>query len=131
MRTDFLSTGIFGLLSADHSAWQCFTLEHAYQDFNQNPPEWVSKLPAGIYLCKRGMHQLTGMKAPFETFEITNVPGHSEILFHMGNFNDDSAGCVLLGGNRQGDQSISHSIVTFNSFMNLLEGINAFELTVI
>src|ERR1700734_1112779 len=86
--------GIFGdlLLGKDYSLL-CVVLQHAY--FNQMKNAYEPKLQGGTYTCVRGMHQLEGMTKPFETFEITNVPGHTDVLFHVGNFNRDSSGCCL------------------------------------
>lgn len=77
----------------------------------------------------RGMHQLAGMKAPFETFEVMSVPGHQGILLHVGNFNEDSSGCILLGKDRAGGM-ITQSTLTFEAFMKLQAGVNTFKLVV-
>ncbi len=76
------------------------------------------------------MHRLHGMTEDFETFEIRGVPGHTGILFHWGNYNQDSDGCVLLGSARNGDM-IVNSREEFANFMELQKGINNFELVVV
>lgn len=105
------------------------TLEHAYLIGEK----WQPKLPIGTYQCVRGIHQLEGMKDPFETFEVTNVPGHSGVLFHVGNYNRDSSGCILLGlamlKEDQGEM-ISGSKIAFGGFMNLLAPLDSFQLIV-
>jgi len=53
----------------------------------------VSCIPADLYVCKRQWFN----KGGYETFEITNVPGRSDILFHAGNTEEASLGCVLVG----------------------------------
>ena len=132
-RCDFRSDGIFSELLDDDEEVFCYTLDHAY---SQNGHGFMPKLPNGTYLCVRGMHQLEGMHKQFETFEITNVPGHTGILFHVGNFNNDSDGCVLLGDmigknpNDDGTQIIFNSQKTFDKFM-YLQGSNQFFLNVI
>lgn len=122
--------GIFGKLL--HGGTQlAVTLEHAYPDaFTYTP-----KVPVGIFKCVRGLHQLAGMTHPFETFEITGIKGHKNILFHSGNYNLDSSGCALLGQNiafmADGKtRMITHSQDTFARFMSHLQGVNEFELTV-
>jgi hypothetical protein len=74
------------------------------------------------------------MAQPFTTFEITGVPGHSNILFHIGNYNKDSEGCVLLGRGiteaQSGDQMITMSNTTFKYFMDNQAGVDTFILTV-
>lgn len=129
-RTQNNPEGIFGNFTDENGNEICVTLEHAYDDGNGG---WTAKIPDGTYTCKRGQHQLTGMANPFETFEITNVPGHSNILIHMGNFDKDSEGCVLVGRAIAGSGSsemITSSVATFNAFMQLQIGVDSFTLTV-
>jgi len=125
-------SGVFGTLISEDEAFSCVTLEHAYPVFDNN---FTSKIPAGQYTCVRGLHRLEGMTYSFETFEITCVPGHTDILFHWGNFNTDSAGCVLLGSNvivesYNGPKMITNSKETFQKFISFLNGIDQFNLTV-
>ena len=95
---------------------------------------WVPKIPPGEFKCVRSMHRLHGMSEDFETFEVTDVPGHSNILFHWGNYNKDSDGCILLGKSieRAPDQTqmITNSRETFARFMTLQDGVQEFMLTV-
>ena len=128
-RSDKLITGVFGVLTTDDLTVICQTLEHAYPS-NTSPITYSPKIPPGIYTCVRGMHQLEGMTQPFETFEITNVPGHTNILFHSGNTNNDSAGCVLLGQQRLANSEILGSRLAFAAFMDKLKYIDSFQLTV-
>lgn len=125
----FQEDGIFGELAAESGALLAVTLEHSYD----NQP----KLQPGTYICVRGMHRLHGMASDFETFEITGVVGHTNILFHWGNWNSDSEGCVLLGEKIQ--PSINHanstlmitnSKVIFAMLMALQVGVNSFSLEV-
>ena len=128
IRSDSGPQGIFGTLSSDEegSVWVAATAEHAYPDCGSFSP----KLPPGKYVCKRGMHQLHDMNSPFETFEITGVPFHKDILFHFGNYPQiDSDGCVLLGQSRLQDM-VTYSRHAFNSFMTLQKGIDTFNLTI-
>lgn len=127
-RVSFTATGIFGWLSqADTRAKVAVTLEHAYLD---ESGAFKPKLPVGKYTCKRGMHQLEGMQKPFEAFEILDVPGHTNILFHVGNTNQDSSGCVLLGES-YGKNVILSSLSAFTAFMSMQAGVDTFELEVI
>lgn len=122
-REAFLPTGVFGHLTQDTSlrpiTW--VTLEHSY--------DCLPKLPAGVYTCRRGMHRLAHMDHDFETFEILGVPGHQGVLFHTGNVNADSSGCVLLGLVRDGDKIVS-SRLGFGTFLAAQKGIDQFQLTV-
>ena len=124
-RTDSTEDGIFGVLTPiDSDAVIVYTLEHAY-----NGPEWQPKIPNGVWICKRGMHTLEHHPEPFETFEILGVPGHTNLLFHVGNFNQDSEGCVLLGNSRSLNAVIG-SRGAFAHFMDLQKGCDYFTLTV-
>ncbi len=117
--------GIFSELYNDSGDLLAKTLEHSY---NGEP-----KLYNGTFTCVRGMHQLHGMTQPFETFEITGVTGHTGILFHVGNWNQDSDGCVLLGSEIEPSdrgQMVIASRITFNKFMQGLSGVNQFTLVV-
>ncbi len=117
--------GAFGELLDEKNILVCVTLEHAYP---VGLKDFAPKLPSGIYKCVRGMHCLLG-KNPFITFEITGVSGHVGILFHCGNTNNDSEGCVLLGSER-GTGCILDSRVAFEKFMALQENVGEFTLTV-
>lgn len=101
------------------------TLERNWEENKQN----VSCIPAGDYLCKR-WHSA---KHP-NTFEITNVPNRSAILFHTGNLEEHSAGCILVGEEfgYLGDQiAVLSSKRGFNEFLQRTEGINEFWLSIV
>lgn len=123
-RTHFKSTGVYGELFTPEEKYVAVTLEHAYGMLTFRP-----KLLAGTYVCKRGMHKLKHSKTPFETFEVTNVPGHTGILFHVGNTNADSSGCILLGSVMGVDRIVA-SRVAFQNFMQLQSGQDSFTLIV-
>lgn len=128
-RTDFRKDGVFGQLFREDTGQQiAVTLEHAYRNDDDS---YISKLPNGVYECVRGSHRLHNMRQPFITFEVEDVRGHDNILFHVGNFNDDSEGCVLVGHGYGGDpRMIYESRRTFSTFMNLQYGIDKFTLLV-
>lgn len=131
IRNLFREDGIFGELQDQAGNPIAVTLEHAYPDdvFGFSP-----KLPQGEYICEKGPHRLAGMDQPFETYEIKGVPGHFGILFHVGNYNEDSEGCVLIGaalGNKSnGGKMIVNSRNTFKKFMEITKGVESFELFV-
>lgn len=129
---DFLNDGIFGLLVDVDGNVLFHTLQHAY-DSGQGNGSYAPKLKPGDYNCVRGLHRLERMTQDFTTFEITNVPGHTNILFHVGNYNEDSEGCVLLGLDEidsNGKHMLISSRVAFQEFMELLKDLNSFTLTV-
>jgi hypothetical protein len=123
----FCSDGIFGVLNTAEGQLVAYTLEHSYD----NKP----KLSDGIYTCIRGPHRLHGMTEDFITFEIKGVPDFegksvTGVLFHWGNYNKDSEGCVLLGSEAT-PTMITHSRQTWADFMKYLDGIDSFKLKVI
>jgi hypothetical protein len=123
VRLKYQQDGVFGELRKGAKTI-AYTLEHSY--------DIKAKLPPGTYKCVRGMHKLQN-GVPFETFEITKVPGHWGMLFHAGNWEKDSSGCVLLGEaivpSKQGTM-VTNSKATFREFMDLLKGLSEFTLTV-
>jgi hypothetical protein len=124
-RKDFREDGIFGFLLDKNYKYLFTTLEHSY--------DLLPKLPSGVYKCKRGMHRLHDL-VEFETFEVLDVPGHTGILVHVGNYNGDSEGCILIGSGfgstGKGGKMITASKQAFNAFMKLQENCDEFTLTV-
>lgn len=116
--------GIFGFLTDTNDNELSVTLQHAYQLVTG---DYEPKLMPGIYICVRGNHNLNS--GPISTFEVMAVPGHTGILFHYGNYNDDSEGCILLGTYADANQ-IYNSRVAFDKFMKLQTGVDSFTLTV-
>lgn len=126
--------GIFSELEDTDGEFVAYTLERAYAVPNSFPTEWGPKIPAGEYICIRGIHQLANGK-PFETFEVLGVAGHTGLLFHCGNFDSDSQGCILLGQQIQNinaeTKMVTQSQVAFANFRALEAAINSFMLTVV
>ncbi len=134
-RTERSADGTFGHLVLP-SGRVLFTCEEEWHD-NANG---ISCIPVGAYICMR----TTYIKHGFPTFEVTKVPGRSRILFHPGNTEEDTMGCILLGmrldklvvadedtHKRQAKQAVISSQVAFRRFMGELDGINSFELHVV
>lgn len=130
-RKEFREDGIFSELMDESGNLVAVTLDHAYPMDGSFQP----KIHLGKFICRRGLHRLENMTQDFETFEITGIEGHSNILFHVGNFNKDSSGCLLLGtsfgqNGAKGAKMILCSRVAFGQFMKLQEGADEFELLV-
>lgn len=133
--------GIFGELPA--GSFFLVTLEHAFSP-PPNPDgsvnlKFIPKIAEGRYLCKRSMHRLHNMTKDFETFQVMDVPpfmGHpvTNILFHWGNYNSNSDGCILLGkqfGARDpSGKMITDSENAWKQFMQIQAGIDTFWLTI-
>lgn len=103
------------------------TLEHAYPENGL----FVPKLASGKYVVKRHAPN----RLPYETFEIQGVPDFqgspvSGILIHVGNYNKDSEGCVLLGLHL-GVGCILESKIAFEQFMETQSGLDEFNLEVL
>ncbi len=129
-RTEYRSDGIFSELRDDQGDLVAHTLEHAYTD---NAGPFIPKITNGIFTCQRGLHRLHGMTDDFETFEITGVEGHKDLLFHWGNYNRDSKGCILVGQAEIDDgkeHMVTASRAKFAAFMELQQGLDSFQLTV-
>lgn len=112
-----------------------YTLEEEADD-----PLGYPRIPAGRYICKRSRFHRGG----YDTFEITGVPGRSRILFHKGNTEEDTMGCVLLGmelgtlvvrdeetGERRRKVAVLRSGDAFREFMDALRGVDEWEVVVL
>ena len=116
--------GTFGVLLIDGEV-ACVTLE----DYNRQNANNVSCIPAGQYICKR----YSSPKYP-NTFEVTQVQDRSYILFHPGNTDDDTAGCILLGskfGWLGDNKAILESRTAFDNFITNFGTDKEFRLTIV
>lgn len=114
--------GVFGVMTYNGDPF-CLTLEpNKIKNGNQ------LHIPEGSYICSR--HSGPKFK---NTWEITDVPGRTAILFHSGNIEDDSLGCILLGstfGSLRTKLAIMKSSNTFNRFMHISERADSLHLTI-
>ena len=69
-------------------------------------------MPAGVYKCVKTMSPRMGYISP----ELQDVPGHVGERIHVGNYPQDSSGCVLIGETRAPD-FIGNSQAAFDEFM--------------
>ncbi len=118
--------GRFGVLMLDTDDGVhpfAVTLEKTY---DEGP---TTKIPEGVYTCTRSFYH----KGGYWTFDIP-VEGHSRILFHRGNTEDDLDGCIAIGemfamfGKKQG---IGQSAAGFEEFMMLCGDNKTIQLEVI
>lgn len=124
--------GIFGDIVDEAGKLVCVSLEHGYPDGKGG---FVPKVAADVYNCVRH----PPVRLPYETFLLEAVPDFqgkkvTGILFHCGNFNKDSEGCILVGerlATDKGKQIIENSKVAFAKFMNLQKGLQSFNLVVV
>lgn len=89
-----------GLLFIDN-VFQCYTLEDEYRPVKV---KHETRIPEGVYkltLSTWGNHHAR-YAAKFGAMHkgmivVNNVPGFSGILIHMGNKDDHTSGCILVG----------------------------------
>jgi hypothetical protein len=116
----------YGLLTHPDMGILAATLENPWKN---NEP-YISCIPTknGFYLCKRIHSPRFG-----DTFKVTNVDGRTHILFHKGNTEPDTKGCILLGsyfGIMGGKRAIFNSKKAFDDFMKIVGGLEEFELDI-
>lgn len=118
------SDGTFGVLWHEGMLPFCVTLERKWL----NNKKGESCIPSGEYLCKRVTSPKFG-----NTFEVTGVQGRSEILFHKGNIDEDSHGCIIVGeqfGELKNKTAVLASGLAFDEFMLRLNGTMEFKLII-
>ena len=120
VRLEMTSQGALGVLLLDGLIF-CFTLE---PDADEAGKLYIEP---GEYVCTR----FHGAKWP-NTFEIL-VPGHTAVLFHAGNTEADTLGCILLGssvGKLKGERAVLNSGATFQEFLALTKNESSFLLRI-
>jgi hypothetical protein len=126
IRSRYRADGIFGEFKIYPGGTVCQSLEHAYQNADGT---YSPKIPAGVYQCSLRHSP----KFERELYEVKNVPGHTDILIHAGNYNEDSDGCILIGqglGRKLNNGfMITSSIKALENFMAIEHGAD-FDLTI-
>jgi hypothetical protein len=115
--------GTFGVLKVSKQVF-CVTLEPRDQ---LNAP-FISSIPAQQYMCRRYSSTRYG-----QTWLVEKVPDRQLILFHPGNIDKHTEGCILLGehfGKLRGDRAVLNSGVTFRNFMTLTRDRVKLHLTI-
>lgn len=106
-------------LNAEH---QCFGLEDQFQAVKV---KGETRVPAGVYPItvrqEGGFHGRYNRKFPgFHDgmLWIRDVPGFEYILIHVGNDDDDTAGCLLLGSgvSTANGLTITRSVKAYKAF---------------
>jgi len=80
--------------------FECYTLEDQHQDIKV---KGETRIPAGTYNI--GLRTVGGFDARYKAkfsfhkgmLQVLDVPGFEYILIHIGNDEDDTAGCLLVG----------------------------------
>jgi hypothetical protein len=91
----------------------------------------ISCIPAGRYNVKHYSSKRFG-----ETLKVANVPGREGILFHIGNWVDNTDGCILVGkkrgsiyvtgedGNMVKQPAVLRSKIAFTKMMEIIDSTN-------
>lgn len=94
--------------------FECYTLEDQRQD---QKVMHETRIPSGRYEIKLrtegGHHERYKRKFPTEhkgMFWLQDVPGFKWILIHIGNDDDDTSGCILVGRGFKGDKLYDSTI---------------------
>lgn len=124
-RSPFMPT--YGVLLREDGVPFALTLERPWLD-NQRSVSCIQP-PADTYRAVRHKSPRFG-----ETFLLQDVPGRSEILFHKGNIDDDTHGCILVGEQFNpvlGEDGITASKEGFAEFMATVRGLNEIEVAIL
>ena len=114
---------------------QCFSLE---DEFREKKVAGETRIPAGHYKLKP--REFAGMYARYTKkykwhrgmIEVVDVPGFTDILFHLGNRDSDTSGCILVGRSAQllGNYTVPESALAYEPFYKLvIDAVYAGECT--
>ena len=99
--------------------FKCVTLELPWKDNESR----VSCIPTGTYQVRFRDGVKEGSRtAQYNHFHVQNVPDRSWILIHLGNFNTDILGCILVGSgitfvNPDNNLDVSSSALTLEKLL--------------
>lgn len=108
------------------------TLERPWLD-NQRS---ISCIPEGTYTLRKrnsAVVERTSRGEFPEGWEVTDVPGRTYIMFHVGNYIRDSEGCVLVGykhGFHEGQPVVWSSMIGMRIFMEALNAKDEWTLLI-
>jgi len=123
-RISYSPIGTFGALIREDKVCFTLTLEDPWKDNRYG----ISCIPPSYYDCKRIISPKFGI-----TFEVLDVPGRTHILFHKGNTQENTRGCILIGESFDpvlGTEGITRSGEGFKEFLNLLSTTDKFVLLI-
>jgi len=113
----------YGVLFDGGKTYMYFsTLELSYKGNQKN----ISCIPKGKYICKVRESEKYGLH-----LHVQNVPNRSFILFHYGNYNTNTKGCILVGEkfaklNKDSNFDVTNSRNTMKKLMSFID--NEIEL---
>ena len=127
-----------GVLEVDNKV-ECFTLEDAY---HETKIMHKTRIPIGTYEIKLrddgGMNKKYHRKFDFHKgmLHLQNVNNYEWVYIHIGNYNTDTSGCILVGnGAALTNKSVSDSTkaykTLYNKILKELEKNNKVYITII
>jgi hypothetical protein len=122
-RVSIIEPGAFGVLMLDEVPF-AVTLERTYGLYGGQE----LKIAPGVYRCSMTIYY----RGNYPTYEI-HVPGHTRILFHKANLEEELDGCIAIGeqfGELNGKPAILQSGKGFEEFMQKMRGLAFFDLTI-
>ena len=117
---DKVTLGMISVDGLEHDP--IYTLENPIRETSKD-----SRIPYGIYNCI----PYSGTKYK-NVYLVEDVPGRTAILFHWGNTEKDTEGCILVGlrtGKISGQDAVLDSRKAFNYFKSLV-GEKPFKLVI-
>ena len=87
-QNDYQTEGFLRVYEGERLVFDCKTLELPWR----NNQRRISRIPDGRYQAILHHSPRFG-----ESIWIQGVPNRSEILIHLGNYNRDTLGCILVG----------------------------------
>lgn len=123
VRTQFGEDAVNGMLFVD-GVFECYTLEDEYRDIKIAGETCI---PEGTYPIEYrkegGFHNRYKTRYSFHRgmLEIKEIPNFKWVLFHLGNTDENTAGCVLVGSTQQDldvskDGFIGNSKLAYTNF---------------
>ncbi len=102
----------------------CYTLENPWEDNKED----VSSIPEGRYSCV----PYTSEKYP-RIWKINNVKDRTDVLIHVGNYKEDTEGCILVGSNvanYKGRNMVTNSNITMEKLRSDIGVMRSFTLII-
>tara|TARA_Y100000114_G_C11656178_1_gene276712 strand:+ start:124 stop:708 length:585 start_codon:yes stop_codon:yes gene_type:complete len=103
IRTQFGSDATNGMLFLD-GVFECFSLEDEYREQKIRGETCIPEGSYEVVLRKEGgFHQRYSSRYSFHKgmLWVKSVPNFEWILFHLGNTDENTAGCILVGDTQQ------------------------------
>lgn len=119
IRVSTCEDGTFGVL-IDGAMPFALTLEPPWVDNAKD----ISCIPPGEYYCE----SINSVKFGY-TFKVQDVPDRTNILFHRGNWEKDTKGCICIGEQFESNGVLA-SAKGFKEFTYRLRGCESFTLDI-